>query len=189
MDFYGFYTGTEFRAYEYLGAHYHNGKTIFRTFAPAALEISVIGEFNNWTETPMHKTFDSNFWECEIDGTKPEQMYKYRIYKRNGKVIDHCDPYGYYSELRPANASRIYDLSQFKFTDEKWIYNQTKPKIGILTPSLRICSYRILRKTNITLSRLCRLTSIRAMNRGGINQPDFLRQPHDTEHPMNSENS
>lgn len=124
MDFYGFYTGTEFQAYEYLGAHYHNGKTIFRTFAPAALEISVIGEFNNWTETPMHKTFDSNFWECEIDGTKPEQMYKYRIYKRNGKVIDHCDPYGYYSELRPANASRIYDLSQFKFTDEKWIYNR-----------------------------------------------------------------
>lgn len=124
MDFYGFYTGTEFQAYEYLGAHYHNGKTIFRTFAPAALEISVIGEFNNWTETPMHKTFDSNFWECEIDGTKPEQMYKYRIYKRNGKVIDHCDPYGYYSELRPANASMIYDLSQFKFTDEKWIYNR-----------------------------------------------------------------
>lgn len=128
MNFYGFYTGTEFQAYKYLGAHYQDGKTIFRTFAPAAVEIYVIGEFNGWTQAPMHKTFDGNFWECEIEGAIPGQMYKYRIYKQDGKFIDHCDPYGYYSELRPGNASIIFDLSTYKFTDENWIKNRADYK-------------------------------------------------------------
>ena len=32
MDFYGFYTGQEFEAYKYLGAHYTKERTTFRTF-------------------------------------------------------------------------------------------------------------------------------------------------------------
>ena len=50
MDFYNFYTGKEFEAYQYLGAHVWDGGTTFRTFAPAAQRVSVIGEFNGWTE-------------------------------------------------------------------------------------------------------------------------------------------
>ncbi len=49
MDFYGFYTGTEFEAYDYLGAHMEGGEGIFRTFAPGAKHIAVIGDFNQWT--------------------------------------------------------------------------------------------------------------------------------------------
>ena len=39
MDFYGFYTGAECKAYEYLGAHKQEQGFIFRTFAPAAKKI------------------------------------------------------------------------------------------------------------------------------------------------------
>ena len=49
MDFYNFYTGKEFEAYQYLGAHVWDGGTTFRTFAPAARHVAVIGEFNGWT--------------------------------------------------------------------------------------------------------------------------------------------
>ena len=66
MDFYGFYTGSEFHAYEYLGAHVIDGGVAFRVFAPAAKAISVIGEFNQWQDTPMQKIYDGNFWECVI---------------------------------------------------------------------------------------------------------------------------
>ena len=62
MDFYNFYTGKEFEAQEFLGAHVSKEGTTFRTFAPAAMHIAVIGEFNDWTETPMHKIHDGNFW-------------------------------------------------------------------------------------------------------------------------------
>ena len=48
MDFYGFYTGKIFDAYQYLGAHTEKHGITFRTFAPAASRIAVIGEFKDW---------------------------------------------------------------------------------------------------------------------------------------------
>ena len=127
MDFYGFYTGKIFDAYKYLGAHINRGKSgkaeevVFRTFAPSASRISVIGEFNGWTETPMEKVHDGNFWELISKEAKPGMMYKYRIYDRAGNCIDHCDPYGYGMELRPNTASIIRDLDAYKFHDGKWM--------------------------------------------------------------------
>lgn len=121
MDFYQFYTGKEFEAQEFLGAHVSQHGTTFRTFAPAAAYIAVIGEFNGWTETPMHKIHDGNFWECIIPDAKEGMMYKYRIYRQNGSFIDHADPYAFYSELRPASASVIYDRNRNQFHDEKWM--------------------------------------------------------------------
>ena len=86
MDYYGFYTGKEFSAYEYLGAHVLESGTVFRTFAPNAVRISVIGEFNDWQETPMDKVYDGNFWECTVSGAKAGMMYKYRIYRRDASL-------------------------------------------------------------------------------------------------------
>ena len=44
MDFYGFYTGKIFDAYKYLGAHVEEKGVTFRTFAPSASRITLIGE-------------------------------------------------------------------------------------------------------------------------------------------------
>ena len=127
MDFYGFYTGKIFDAYKYLGAHINRGENgkveevVFRTFAPSASRISVIGEFNGWMETPMEKVHDGNFWEMISKEAKPGMMYKYRIYDRAGNCIDHCDPYGYGMELRPNAASIIRDMDAYKFHDGKWM--------------------------------------------------------------------
>lgn len=128
MDFYGFYTGKIFNAYEYLGAHKEGDKFVFRTFAPSAASISIIGEFNNWQETKMNKVHDGNFWEVYIGNASEGMMYKYKIYERNGAVVEHCDPYGFGMELRPNFASIIRDISKFKFTDEKWMKKRTDCK-------------------------------------------------------------
>ncbi len=124
MDFYGFYTGKEFEAYRFLGAHVREHGVTFRTFAPAASRISVIGEFNGWTETPMNKVYDGNFWECDVEDAKSGQMYKYRIYRKDGSFIDHADPYAFYSEMRPGTASVTYGLNGYHFRDEKWMKNR-----------------------------------------------------------------
>ena len=84
MDYYSFYTGKEFEAYQYLGAHISKTGVTFRTFAPAASRISVIGDFNQWQETPMNKIYDGNFWECHIDEARNDMRYKYRIYTKDG---------------------------------------------------------------------------------------------------------
>lgn len=128
MDFYGFYTGKIFDAYEYLGCHLVEGGAVFRTFAPAAAGITVIGEFNGWTETEMHRIHDGNFWDCYIPGVKPGMLYKYKIYKRNGSCMEHCDPYGFGMELRPQFASVVRDLYSYRFHDEKWMKARSENK-------------------------------------------------------------
>ena len=125
MDFYGFYTGKVFDAYKYLGAHVTDAGVTFRTFAPSASKISVIGEFNEWEESPMEKVHDGNFWEFTAKDARPGMMYKYRIYDQSGRFIDHCDPYGYGMELRPNTASIIREMDTFRFRDAAWMKKRT----------------------------------------------------------------
>lgn len=124
MDFYGFYTGQEFEAYTYLGAHLEGDGVVFRTFAPNAFQISVIGDFNQWQETLMKKVYDGNFWECHVKNAGQGMKYKYRIYDKNGHFLDHCDPYAFYSDLRPETASIIYGLSNYAFSDKPYLRQQ-----------------------------------------------------------------
>lgn len=128
MDFYGFYTGKVFDAYRYLGAHPEAEGVTFRTFAPGASRIALIGEFTDWQEWEMHKTYDGNFWECYARDARPGMMYKYRIYRHDHSCVDHCDPYGFGMELRPNSASYIRDLSTYTFSDSKWMQKRSDCK-------------------------------------------------------------
>lgn len=128
MDFYGFYTGKIFDAYQYLGAHVEEKGVTFRTFAPAASRIALIGEFNDWQEWNMNRTYSGQFWECYAENARPGMMYKYRVYKQDGSYVDHCDPYGFGMELRPNNASIIRDLSSYEFHDQKWMQKRSDCK-------------------------------------------------------------
>lgn len=123
MDFYAFYTGKAFDAYQYLGAHVTGTGVVFRTFAPGAFRISVIGEFSGWQECPMNKVHDGNFWEYYADNAEAGMMYKFRIYDSDSHFIDHCDPYGYGMELRPNTASIIRDLD-YQFQDTAWMQSR-----------------------------------------------------------------
>lgn len=125
---YGFYTGKIFDAYEYLGAHITNKGVSFRVFAPNALKVSVIGEFSSWMEVPMESYYDGNFYEAIIENACEGMKYKYRIYENGGKIIDHCDPYGYGMELRPQHASIIRNLNRYEFADQKWMRSRSDHK-------------------------------------------------------------
>lgn len=121
MNYKNFYGGMEFDAYQYFGAHLENEGCVFRVFAPHALKISVIGDFNGWQETEMEKAADGNFWEVQIPSAGEGMRYKYRIYKESQIVRDHCDPYGFYAELRPDTASIIKNINQYQFHDDQWM--------------------------------------------------------------------
>lgn len=128
MDFYGFYTGRIFDAYEFLGAHVDAEGVVFRTFAPGAVRVSLIGEFSQWQEWNMNKIYDGNFWECRVKEASPGMMYKYRIYGQNGSWTDHCDPYGFGMELRPNSASIVRELHSHAFQDKEWMDSRTDCK-------------------------------------------------------------
>ena len=128
MDMYGFYSGKVFDAYKYLGAHVKENQVTFRTFAPNALKIELIGEFNDWNGIEMKRTDDDNFFECSIENAKPGMLYKYKIYNKNGGCVEHCDPYGFGMEVRTNTASIIRDLDKYKFNDDEWIKRRSDCK-------------------------------------------------------------
>lgn len=125
MDFQKFYMGEIYDAYAYLGAHLEEGGVVFRTFAPAAEKVTVIGEFNGWQETEMRQTEHEQFWQVFVPGAKEGQMYKYVIY-HGGNRVEHCDPYGFGMELRPNFASIIRDLDAYAFRDSAWMERRTR---------------------------------------------------------------
>ena len=128
MDFHGFYTGKIFDAYQYLGAHITDAGVVFRTFAPGAQKVSLIGECSQWREYDMNRVYDGNFWERYVDSVKPGSMYKYRIYEKSGSCVDHCDPYGFGMELRPNSASIVRDLNSYQFHDSAWMLSRSDCK-------------------------------------------------------------
>lgn len=134
MDIYEFYSGRSFDAYRELGAHVKEEvtgkKTVvsgveFVTYAPNALGVNVIGEFNDWNETVMERCYDGSFFKVFVPEARPGMMYKYKIYHRDGSSMEHCDPYGFGMELRPAFASIIRDMDTYRFHDAKWMKNRS----------------------------------------------------------------
>ena len=126
MDINRFYRGEVFEAYEYYGAHLSKNGTVFRTYAPNALKVSLIGDFTGWDEEiPMQPVRDGRSYEIEVPEAEEGMRYKYRIYDRSGKFIDHCDPYGFGMELRPGTCSVIRSIEGFEFGDAQWLEKRT----------------------------------------------------------------
>lgn len=132
MDIYGFYTGKIFDAYDFLGCHLDGNRGYFRTYAPNASRVTVIGEFTGWKDYEMNRIHDGKFWELITDGVKDGMMYKYRIYGRDGSVTEHCDPYGFGMELRPDSASIARDMNRYVFHDTKWMRDRSDCRRGPL---------------------------------------------------------
>ena len=138
-----FYDGNSFDDYTYLGAHKADSGYTFRVYAPRAVRVTLIGEFNGWLEYDLIRPKNSNFFEGTFVDVKPNMMYKYRVYSTPDEFVEHSDPYGFGMELRPGSASIIRELDEFKFTDDEWM---AKRDVGYNNPvniyELHLASWR-----------------------------------------------
>ena len=126
-DLYLFHQGTNFHAYEMLGAHYteQDGErgVRFAVWAPNARSVSVVGDFNNWDtrEHPMERLGDGETWMTFIPRLPSGTVYKYGIDPQwGGPRIMKADPYGFYAEKKPLTASRTYDYPKFEWHDAEY---------------------------------------------------------------------
>lgn len=126
MNMHDFLHGKSFDAYKYFGAIIKSDSVTFRTYAPQARGVAVIGDFNDWKPQAMTMSEPNGVYSIKCDNAKVGDKYKFRIYHNNGEFLDHTDPYGLQTELRPDWASVITDLSVFEFDDEKWMNQRTK---------------------------------------------------------------
>ncbi len=126
-DLYLFHQGTNYRAYEMLGAHFieRDGQqgVRFAVWAPHAKSVSVVGDFNNWDNrvNRMIRLADGETWEIFITGLKSGDIYKYAIKPQHGGPhIFKADPYGFWADRRPNTASRLYNLEDYDWQDDAW---------------------------------------------------------------------
>ena len=127
-----FNDGENLRAYEYLGAHKAVRKdkqgVLFRVWAPHAMSVSVVGDFNDWNKNSNHmkNRNDDGIWELFIEGIGQLELYKYCIETPWFEKILKSDPYAFYAEKRPDNASLIYDIEGYKWHDSEWLDRRAK---------------------------------------------------------------
>ena len=120
MNIADFHAGAEFFAHTWLGAHIVDDGVTFCTYAPAASAVAVRTLAG---DTPMRRTDDPGFWQAHVPGLGPGDPYTYLI-THDGTTHEHCDPYGYGMDLRPAYRSIVRDLS-FDWHDDQWMARRT----------------------------------------------------------------
>ena len=120
--------GTHLRNYEKLGAHVMTHQGIkgvhFAVWAPNALRVGVIGNFNHWDgrRHPMRSCGPTGIWELFVPDLAPGEVYKFEVKSRfQGYMQSKSDPYGLYAELRPSTASIVWDTKGFQWDDTDWI--------------------------------------------------------------------
>lgn len=127
-----FNAGICYDIYEKLGAHPATidgvDGVLFAVWAPNALRVSVVGDFNLWDgrRHPMRRLWDSGIFELFIPGRKAGDIYKYEIKAKGGLTFLKADPYANAAELRPDTASIVADISHFDWKDEKWLSERRK---------------------------------------------------------------
>ena len=125
-----FDAGIYYDVYRKMGAHPMTidgvSGVYFAVWAPCAMRVSVVGDFNMWDgrRHQMKRLGDSGVFELFMPGLEVGALYKYEIKNHHGEPMLKSDPYGNYSELRPDNASIVWDLEQFSWNDEIWMKNR-----------------------------------------------------------------
>ena len=127
LDQYLFGQGTHYDIYRKLGAHAvtRNRKkgVYFAVWAPNAKAVSVVGDFNGWDrkQAPMKRVGAIGVYETFIPEVKPGDLYKFCIETGDGRELYKADPYAVSAELRPGTASKVADISGFKWGDARWM--------------------------------------------------------------------
>ena len=137
---YLFHQGTNYTAYEYLGAHgvkTENGyKYTFRVWAPNAKSISLLADFTNWEwGWQMARTTDGGVWEISVESKESlsGKYYKFAVTGQNGETHIKSDPFAFHSETLGKTASIIADLTEHSWHDGEWM----KKRMSTVCPKTR----------------------------------------------------
>jgi 1,4-alpha-glucan branching enzyme len=130
QDLYLFNEGTHLGLADKLGAHptVVDGVegTIFAVWAPNAIAVSVVGDFNGWEPSrhPLGARATSGIWEGFVPELRHGTPYKYHVRSRlRGYEVDKADPVAFRGEVPPHTASIVWSLD-YEWGDGEWMATQ-----------------------------------------------------------------
>ena len=122
-----FTKGDSTDAYKYLGCHKLDKGFVFRVWAPNAKSVRLVGDFNNWdTDNIYMKNIGNGILEARCLTAGIYDNYKYAVESPDGKITLKSDPYAFHCATRPENASKIYNIDAYNWTDYAYIKNRHK---------------------------------------------------------------
>ena len=128
-----FHAGTLTDGWLWFGAHpEEQGKKQgwrFRVWAPNAQAVSVVGDFNSWKEGVNPLSREGQIWEGFIPGLEEFMAYKLAIRGADGVTRLKADPYGFHAETRPGTASKLCDISGFRWSDSAFQKRKAKNQV------------------------------------------------------------
>jgi 1,4-alpha-glucan branching enzyme len=119
--------GSHRRLWQALGAHVidHEGAqgTHFAVWAPNAIRVSVVGDFNHWDgrRAMMRRRGATGMWEIFLPGVGEGAVYKYELLTPHGLMPLKADPVGFGAEQPPATASVVRRLGRHDWSDQDWM--------------------------------------------------------------------
>jgi 1,4-alpha-glucan branching enzyme len=128
LDMFLFAQGAHWQLAERLGAAVTTMQGVpgvrFAVWAPNALRVSVVGDFNSWDgrRHPMRRRSEAGIWELFIPRLTAGTIYKYEIAGPDGAVQPlKADPLARQTEHPPATASVVIDPTAFAWSDTAWM--------------------------------------------------------------------
>ncbi|WP_158809864.1 1,4-alpha-glucan branching protein GlgB [Beijerinckia sp. L45] len=101
--------------------------TRFVVWAPSAMSVSVVGDFNAWDGRchPMRGLIEVGVWELFIPGIAQGTKYKFEIKGQGGQTLPlKADPVAFAAQHPPETASVIHGLPKIEWHDGDWIANR-----------------------------------------------------------------
>ena len=132
-DSYLFHEGTHRDVYRKLGAHQttEDGKkgTHFALWAPNARSVKVMTGRNGWDASKgIMSPSSDGIWECFVPAVRTGDSYRYVVEGADDITRMKSDPYTFFTEFRPANASVVWPLSSYVWHDRDYRKQQSSKK-------------------------------------------------------------
>jgi 1,4-alpha-glucan branching enzyme len=119
--------GALYEAWRSMGAHVIDVAGIrgvrFAVWAPNAESVGVAGDFNSWdARRHLMRRRNGGIWEIFIPGLGEGALYKYAVKPRGfHPAVLKSDPYGFYAEVPPRQASIVWSGGGYQWQDAEWM--------------------------------------------------------------------
>jgi len=131
QDLEGFHNGGDTEAWRRLGSHVVDVQdpqrgtlrgTRFAVWAPNARRVQVMGDFNWWQGDDMELVPGSGVWALWKENVLEGTQYKYKIQHADGTWQEKVDPFAFYSQVPPENASIVWtSRHEWAPTEDEWL--------------------------------------------------------------------